>query len=131
MGHQPRLLGDEAPEILVDLHRIDGGEAQPRQLGQLAQQAAHHLAQRRAARQIAAIAADVDAGQHDLLDARLHQPAGLGQDLAHGKAAVVAAAIGDDAEGAAVIAALLDLQEGAGAAFDGLDRAAPRSSSPS
>ena len=131
MGHQPRLLGDEAPEILVDLHRIDGGEAQPRQLGQLAQQAAHHLAQRRAARQIAAIAADVDAGQHDLPDACLHQPAGLGQDLAHGKAAVVAAAIGDDAEGAAVIAALLDLQEGAGAAFDGLDRASPRSSSPS
>ena len=66
-------------------------------------------------RQVAAVGAQVHAGEDRLLDAL----AGVGGDfLDHGfqgAAAAVAAQAGDDAEGAAVVAAVLDLDEGAGA----------------
>ena len=53
MRQQPRLLGDQPPEILVDLARVERGEPQPRQFGQQCEQAPHHLAERRLARQVA------------------------------------------------------------------------------
>ena len=48
----------------------------------------------------------------------LDQKAGLGDDVADRHAAARPAAIGDDAEGAAMVAALLDLDEGARPALE-------------
>ena len=61
-----------------------------------------------------AIARDVDAGQHDLAIAVLDQPAHLRHHLAHRHRARIAAAERDDAEGAAVVAAVLHLHEARG-----------------
>ena len=116
MRHQPRFLGDQAPQIVVDRGRIDRGQPQPRQLRHRQQQAADHLAKRRRARQVGAVGRDIDAGQHDFLIAAGDQRAHLIGDHADRHRAVGAAAERDDAERAAVVAALLHLHEGARAA---------------
>ncbi len=66
MRHEARLLAHQTPEIVVDLHRIERGEAQPLERRHQYQQPAHELPQARPPRQIGAEAGDVDAGQHDL-----------------------------------------------------------------
>ena len=116
MGHQPRLLGNQPPEFAIDSDRIEGGEPQARKFGNRAQQIACEFAEPRTAGEIAAIACDIHAGQHDLADAVLDHRAGLADDGVGGEAAIIAAAERNDAEGAAVIATLLDLQEAAGVA---------------
>ncbi len=121
MRHEARLLAHQTPEIVVDLHRIERGEAQPLERRHQYQQPAHELPQARPPRQIGAEAGDVDAGQHDLAMAERHQRARLLDDVADRHRAVVAAPLRDDAEGAAVVAALLHLDDGAGAAVDGVD----------
>ncbi len=73
-----------------------------------------------------AIAGDVDAGQHDLAIAALGEPAHLRHHLVHRHRARIAAAERNDAEGAAVVAAVLHLHEGARAAVDAVDRDAAR-----
>ncbi len=67
------------------------------------------------------IARDVDAGQHDLAMAVLDQPARLRHHVADRHRARIAAAERDDAEGAAMVAAVLHLQERAGVAGDAVD----------
>ena len=47
MRHQPRLLADQPPEVVVDRRRIERGQPQPRQLRHQRQQPPHHLAQAR------------------------------------------------------------------------------------
>ena len=69
------------------------------------------LPELRRARQIRAIARQIDAGQHDLGMAALDQRADLIDHGAHRHRARIAAAVGNDAEGAAVIAAVLHLHE--------------------
>ena len=67
----------------------------------------------RRARQIGAVAGEIDAGQHDLGMAALDQRAHLFDHRAHRHRARIAAAVRNDAEGAAMIAAVLHLHEGA------------------
>ena len=74
------------------------------------------LPERHLARQVGAVARDVDAGEHDLGVAGLDQPAHLRHHLAGRHRARRPAAVGDDAEGAAVVAAVLHLHVGARAA---------------
>ena len=62
-------------------------------------------------RQIGAIAGEVHTGQHDLGMAALNQRPHLIDHRAHRHRARIAAAIGDDAEGAAMVAAVLHLHE--------------------
>ena len=130
MRHQPRLLGEQAPQVVVDRGRIDGGQPQARQFRHQREQPAHQLAQRRAAREVGAVAGDVDAGQHDFATAACDQRAHLSTIAPSGTRAGVAAAEGDDAEGAAMVAALLHLHEGAGAAVEFGRPAAARSRAP-
>src|SRR6266849_3272037 len=63
------------------------------------------------ARQVGAIARQIDPGQHDFGMAALDQRADLIDHRAHRHRTRIAAAIGDDAERAAVIAAVLHLHE--------------------
>ncbi len=57
--------------------------------------------------------ADVDTGQDDLFNAPRGDGFGVADDLLHGGAAALAAGQRDGAEGAFVVAAILDLEEGA------------------
>ena len=112
MRHQPRLLAEQPPELVVDLARIERGQPQARQLGHCREQPPNHLAEARPARQIAAIGGQIDAGQHDLAIAGSQQRARRRDQRAERHRPARPARIGDDAEGAAVIAALLHLQIG-------------------
>ncbi len=74
-----------------------------------------HLAEARRARQIDAIGGQVDPGQHDLANPARGQPPRLGDDGVGRHRPARPARIGNDAKGAAMIAALLHLEIGAGA----------------
>ena len=82
------------------------------------QQLSHQRAQRGRARQVGAIGGQIHAGQHDLGKAFFDQPPRFRHHRAHRHAARIAPAIGNDAEGAAMVAAILHLQEGAGLAVE-------------
>ena len=69
-----------------------------------------------------AVAGDVDAGEHHLAIAAFDEPAHLRHHVVHRQRTRIAAAERNDAEGAAVVAAVLHLHEGAGAAVDAVDR---------
>src|SRR5260370_18907971 len=126
MRHQPLFLADQAPELLVDLDRIERGEAQARQVGDQREESPHELAERRLSRQIGAEGGDVDTAQHDLAIAGGDNLARLLDDGAERQRAAVAPAEGYDAEGAAVIAALLHLDEGAAVSVETLDEMSGR-----
>ena len=117
-------------QVAVGLDRIDRGQPQPLELRHVLEDLLHQRAELRRARQVRAVAREIDAGEHDLAIAALDQPAHLRHDLAHRHRARIAAAIRDDAEGAAVVAAVLHLHEGARAAFEAVDQVQRRSPSP-
>jgi hypothetical protein len=79
------------------------------------------MSEARRARQICAVGGEVDPGQHDFAVAGDNQAACLLGNEAHRDRSAGAASIGDHAEGAAMIAALLDLQEGAAPALEAVD----------
>src|SRR5262245_33557634 len=75
----------------------------------------------RRARQVAAIARDVDAGEHHFAVAVLDQAAHLRDHRAHRHRTRGTASVWNDAKGAAVIAAVLHLHEGTHAPIDAVD----------
>src|SRR5262245_19585269 len=121
MRHQPRVAGERVEEVAVCLDRIDRRESQPRELRHMLQNLLHQRAELGRARKIPAIAREIDAGENDLAIAARAEPAHLHNHLAHGHRARIAATIRNDAEGAAVIAAVLHLHEGARAALEAVD----------
>ena len=64
MRHQAWLMGNQLLEIIIDFRWINGRKTQPRQLRHRCQHTAHRLAEARRARQIAAIGAEIHAGQN-------------------------------------------------------------------
>ena len=82
--HQARLAGDRLHEQRVGLDRVDGGEAQARQVGDAAEDRGDEVAEARRARQVGAPGGEVDAGQHDLDEAALRQAGDLLDDDAAG-----------------------------------------------
>ena len=113
MRHQPRIVGDGVEQIAIGLDRIDRRNPQPLQLRHMPQDLLDQLPELRRARQIGAVAGEIDAGQHDLGMAALDQRADLLDHRAHRHRARIAAAVRDDAEGAAMVAAVLHLHEDA------------------
>ena len=111
MRHQPLVVGDDIEQIAIGLDGIDRRNPQALQFRHMPQDLLCQLPELRRARQIGAVAREIDAGQHDLGMAALDQRADLIDHRAHRHRARIAAAIGDDAEGAAVIAAVLHLHE--------------------
>ena len=69
------------------------------------------VAERGPAGQVGAIGGEIDAGEYNLGEALVRQAPRFLDDRAHRHAARIPAAVGDDAEGAAVVAAVLHLQE--------------------
>src|SRR6185295_6143968 len=68
------------------------------------------LSERRLARKVAAIGGQIHARQHDLLEAQSDQPPCLIHDRSGAHAAGISAAVRNDAERTAVVAAVLHLQ---------------------
>ncbi len=124
MRHQPLLFGQQPPQLVVDLGRVERGEPQALELGHRGEQPAHHLAEARRAWQIGAVGRQIDAGQHDLPIAGRDETARLVGDETHRHRSAGTAGVGDDAKGAAVVAALLDLQKGAALALEAVDEMA-------
>ncbi len=122
MRHQPRFFRKSAHQVGVDFDRIERGKPQPRQFRHMAQDRAHQRAQPRPARQIEAIGGQIHAGQHDLAIAVFGEAAGLRHHFADRNRARRPAAIRNDAEGAAVIAAVLHLHEGPRVPFKAVDQ---------
>src|SRR6185436_15280003 len=119
--HQPFLFRDDPQQDWVGLDGIDRRQSQPLQFGDMLEDFLHQRAQRWPGGQVAAIGGKVHPGQHNLRKALLHQTPRFLDHSAHRHAAAVAAAEGDDAKGAAVIAAILHLEEGAGLAVEMVD----------
>ena len=103
-------------QLVVHVARMRGGVAQPRQavdLGQGEQQPAE--APDVAPGALAVIGVDVLAQEGDLARARRDQAPGLGQNRRSRPGLLGASGIGHDAEGAELVAALLDREIGGGA----------------
>src|SRR5215469_18082298 len=126
MRHQPPFFGEQSPELGVDLCRVERREAQALELGDRSEQPSHHLAEARCPRQIGAIGRQIDAGQYDLAVARFNETARLIGDAAHRHRSVGSAGVRDDAKGAAMVTALLNMQKGAALPFKAVDEMARR-----
>ena len=115
-------VAERVEEIRIGLDRIDRGKAQARELRHLLENLLYQGAEPRRAGQARPIAGEIDAGEHHLAIAARDQAAHLIERLVHGHRTRIAAAERNDAEGAAVVAAVLHLHDGAGAALVAVDR---------
>ena len=122
MRHQPRLCRDRLDETRVGLDQIDRRQPQTRQVRNTGQYTRHQVAEARRAAQIGAPTRQVDAGQHHLVQPTVAQPRHLRHDGRGRYAARIAAAVGDDAEGATVVAAVLYLHIGARPRAEAVDQ---------
>ncbi|MND29501.1 hypothetical protein D3C80_200100 [compost metagenome] len=113
MRHETRLISNQIHEMMIGLDTIDGGKAQAQNIRHLLQQCLGKITKRRLTGQVSAIAGRIHPGQHDFAIAAFRQPACLIHHRTHGHRARIAAPVGYDAEGAAMIAAILYLNEGA------------------
>jgi hypothetical protein len=113
MRHQPRIA-EALDQPVVDLGRIERGQAQPLQVGQPVEQRRHQIAEPRAILQVVAPRGQVDAGQHDLARAGGARLACACECALQRQRAARTAAERDDAERAAVVATLLHLEESPG-----------------
>ncbi len=111
--HDPRLARDKIEQPVVDLDRIERRQPQPLELRDMAQDSLDQRGERRRARQVGAIAGQVDAGQHDFAVTGIDQRRDPVDHRAGGHRPAVAAPMRDHAEGAAMVAAILDLDKGA------------------
>ena len=117
-----RLVRHQVNERVGDVGRVNGAQAQAEvafDRGQLRQQFGQTAC---GVRQVRAVGADVHAADYQLAVAVHHQPLDLAPDHRRRERAVRPASFVDDAKGAALIAALLDLHEGAHAAFKAADQ---------
>ena len=110
--HHARVC-KQAEEFIAQVPRLHRAQTQPGDV-RLRQHGGNEFMQ--AAAGVRAVAAHVHAGQHGLLYALRMQAVDLVNDIGHRAAVFLAARDSDDAEGAAVAAAVLHLDEGAVAA---------------
>ncbi len=113
MRHETRFGRDGLHQIVVRLDGIDRGNPEPRQIGNQPQDAHDQIAKPRRARQVGPPGGQIDTGQDDFQKSAVNKPLDLIHDDARRNRPRIAPAIGNDAEGAAVVAAILDLDIGA------------------
>ena len=111
------VIGEQRDEVVIRVHGLDGAEAKEREIGfveDLADDARQRGLQLAGLGcEIAAPAAEVDAGEDQFIAAGGDKAANLREDTIGGQTARGAARFGNDAERAAVAATLLDLEIGA------------------
>ncbi|MCY1171291.1 hypothetical protein D9M73_113960 [compost metagenome] len=114
MRHHPLFLRQQREQTVIDLDPVERRQPQPLQRGHMVQNAFDQLAERRRTGQIGAITGEIDPGQHHFAVTSLDQ-CGDAIDRGPGRdRAAVAAPLRDDAEGAAMVAAILNFDKGAG-----------------
>ena len=118
MGGDPRRFRHQVQQIVGEVHRLDGTEAQPLHI-RLREQAAQQIGQPHCAARFPAPAPQIDAAQHDLAIAP-GERAHLLDRLFGGRAAAPSAHERNNAERAAIVAAILNLQIGARAVARGV-----------
>lgn len=100
------------------VHRFDAGQADEGD-GSFLQQAAEEVGELAAGAPLAAPAAKVDTGENDFGIAGGGEALGFGDNPIRGSGAGLSADARDDAKGAAIVAAVLDLEVGAGTVASG------------
>jgi len=114
MRHQPRLVRDRIKQRLVGLDGIDGRQPKPVEFGYQLQDLLDQTAERQCSGQIAAIGSNIDARQHDFAVSALNERTDLCHHLAGRNRTGRTASEGNDTECTAMIAAILNLDVGAG-----------------
>ena len=104
--------GENSDEILRDVERLDGADAEAREWS-FVEHVAQEIEEIGARREIAAPSAKIDAAEDDFLEAGIAQAANFGKDSVGQKAAAFAANERDNTEGAAIVAAVLNFEGGA------------------
>ena len=111
-GNVRFAIGEDIEQVAIRLDGIDRGDAQPLQLGHVPQDLFGQHAEPRRAGQVGAVAREVHARQHNLGMTARDQRSHLLHHRPHRHRARIAAAEGNDAEGATMVAAILHLHEG-------------------
>ena len=122
--HQPLFRGNRLHQCLVHLDRIDRADSQAGQVGDQLENTHHQIAQTRRGRQVGAPGRQIDAGQHHLVIATVHQSLDLVHHDTGRDRPRIAATVGNDAEGTAVVTAVLDLHIGAATGAKAVDQVA-------
>ena len=105
--------GEEVDEILRDVERFDGADAQALD-GRFVEDAAQQIEKLNARREVAAVGAEIDAAENDFAESGIGEALDFGEDGLRREAAGFSADEWDYAERAAGVAAVLDFQGGAG-----------------
>src|SRR5690349_17336788 len=105
--------GEEGDEILRDVEGLDGADAKARER-RFVKNAAKKIENIRARRKIAPPGAEVDAAEDDFLKARAAEPADFREDRIGREAAAFSTDKRNHAEGATIVATVLNLESRAG-----------------
>src|SRR5215471_1387320 len=120
--HQSFLLGERIHQGAIYLDAIERRQPQPFEAAHMLENLPDQRAELGPAGQIGAVARKIDSGQNHLAITIVSDAANLFDHLAHRHRPGVSTPKRDDAEGAAMVAAILHLHVGAGAALDALDQ---------
>ncbi len=120
--HQSFLFGKRIHQGAIDLDAIKRRQPQPFETAYMLENLPDQRTELGCPRQIGAVAREIDPGQHHFAIAIVDDPANLFDHLAHRHRARVSAPKRDDAEGAAMVAAVLHLHVGTGASLNALDQ---------
>ena len=104
--------GEERDEILRDIERLDGTDAETSE-GRFVKNAAEEIEDVDARNEITAPGAEIYATEDDFLEAGIAEAVDFGEDSFGRKASAFATNERDDAEGATIIATVLNLESGA------------------
>ena len=94
------------------VERLDGADAEAREWS-FVKNAAQEIEEAGAGREVAPPGAEIDAAENNFLEARIAEATDFGKDSVGRKAATFAADERDNAEGAAIVAAVLNFEGGA------------------
>lgn len=119
MARQAGRLRHELKEVFAPVHRLDGTNAQQIDIGFL-ENGLNEVNKAQTAGQIASPASEIDTAEDDLAVVT-GEVADLGNDIGQGGTPTPTADSGDDAEGAAIAASVLDLEVGPGTVFACID----------
>jgi len=105
--------GEEFDKVLGNVERLDGADAEAFDSG-FVEDAAEEILEFDAGGKVATVGAEVNSAENDFAVARFGEALDFVDDCVRGKAAASPANEGDDAVGAAGVAAVLDFEGGAG-----------------
>ena len=104
--------GEEGDEVLGEIKRLDGADAEARQIS-FVEDVAQEIENMGAGRKIAPPGAEIDSAEDDFLKTGVRETANLRENGFRREATAFTADVWNDAEGTAVVATILDFECGA------------------